>query len=411
MTAFLIVAAVLLLTAVALVAYPLIRGRESPAEDQDGEVVGLSRERLEELKQKRHSGDITESEYAEQLSDLETQLADDLQTQGQAGAPPSRGSGRWMGIAAAVFIPVLSGLLYLALGQPQALTPDPRSREIAAQDLSPSDINTMVSRLAERLRDNPDDAEGWFMLGRSYMVLNRYDEAAEAFERLRALVGDAPDILVREATARAMARGGDLSGEPARLVQHALAEQPNHAQALWMAATAAHQTGDHDTALEYYRRVEPQLEGEPLQQVRGMIQELTANRSETAADAPDKAADEAAASLRVNVSLAPALQANADDGDTVFIFARAVDGPAMPLAVVRKTVADLPLTVTLDDTQAMMPQLKLSEHARVTVAARISGSGDVAARPGDLEGESGPVATHTGEAVEVTIDRIVPEGN
>lgn len=417
MTTFLIAATVLLLVAVALVAYPLVRGRESRSGDPRDEVIGLGRERLEELKQKRRSGELGEEEYTERVGDLEAQLSDDLHVREASDATRVRSGGRWVGIAAAVFIPVLSGLLYLAIGQPQALTSDTRST--AAGDVSASDINAMVSGLAERLEENPDDPEGWFMLGRSYMVLNRFEEAAEAFSRLRALVGDAPNVLVREATALAMTRGGALTGEPIRLVQRALDQQPDHPQALWMAATAAYQSGDYGTALEYYRRVEPLVEGEQLQQVRSMIEELAlkgdddqaiAESRQPAEDAAGQPAD-TPASLQVNVALAPSMRGEAAAGDTVFIFARAVDGPPMPLAVVRKTVADLPVTVTLDDSQAMTPQFRLSGFERVTVGARVSRSGQPAARPGDLEGESPPLPTHTSETVEVTIDRVVPANN
>lgn len=243
------------------------------------------------------------------------------------------------------------------------------------------------------------------MLGRSYMVLNRYGEAADAFARLREVAGDSPDVLVSHATAMAMASNGDMSGEPRRLVQEALAQQPDHAQALWLAATAAYQAGEHETALDYYRRAEPLLEGEPLQQVRGMIEELTARGEEQAAAAgsiPD-----AGSSLEVNVSLSPSLGGRVEQQHTVFIFAKAVDGPPMPLAVVKRTVADLPLTVTLDDSQAMTQQLKLSGFERVTVGARISSSGQASAQPGDLEGESPPVSTNTNGTVAVTIDRVV----
>lgn len=423
MATFFIVATVLLLIAVALVVYPLIRGRESAAEDRTGEIVGLSRERLDELKQQRQSGEISESEYTERVSDLEAQLSDDLHTPGAGGTGPVRSGGRWVGIAAAVFIPVLSGLLYLTLGQPQALTstPTPGARDtaggIAAGDMSASDIDDMVSGLAARLEQNPDDPEGWFMLGRSYMVLERYDDAANAFSRLRALVGNVPDVLVREATALAMAGGGDLSGEPARLVQRALAEQPDHAQALWMAATHAYQTRDYETALKYYRRVRPLVNGEPRRQVDRMLADLAEKGYGdpiAEGDAPAEetvAAVDAGASLQVDVALDPSLQADVDGRDTVFVFARAVNGPPMPLAVVRKTVADLPMTVTLDDSQAMTPQFKLSSFERVTVGARISASGEPVAQPGDLEGESPPLATDTPDTIEVTIDRVVPAGD
>lgn len=408
MIGFFSAATALLLTVLALVAVPLLRARHRLDEDRQGDVVALGRERLEELRRRKESGDISDAEYEAQVGDLEAQLADDLQSQARTGATPGRRGGRWAGIAVVVFIPVLSGLLYLSLGTPQALRPGATERAAAPDEITPENIDAMVSRLAQRLRENPDDAEGWFMLARSYMVLKRYQDAADAFRRLRGLVGDRPEVLVREATALAMAGGGDLSGEPRQLIQQALAEAPENPQALWMAATAAYQDGDHATALEYYRRVEPLLEGEPLKQVQGMIEQLTAENEAAAAAAPADPSQQAVAVLRVSVSLDPSLQSQVAAGDSLFVFAKAVDGPAMPLAVVRKRAADLPLTVRLDDTQAMMPQLRISEYEQVTVGARISGSGSVAAAPGDLEGEAGPVATDGSEPLTVTIDRVVP---
>jgi len=414
---FLSIAALLLLTAVALVAHPLIRGRAARAEEPDSDVVRLSRERLEELKQQRRNSEISESEYAERFRDLEAQLSDDLHSRHSGAANGARG-GRWVGLAAAVFIPALSGLLYLSLGQPQAISPASRIAGGAASsdNITQADIDAMVARLSERLEQNPNDAEGWFMLGRSLMVLERYGEAAEAFRSLRDVVGNEPDVLLRQATALAMQQGGSLAGEPIRLVRRALDEQPGHPQALWMAATAAYQTGDTATALEYYRRVEPKLEGEPLRQVQGMIDELTAG-AEGNPDAPTAAAGseeevsperDTGPSLQVRVTLDPSLEGEVADQDTVFIFANALDGPPMPLAVARKTVAELPASVTLSDSQAMTPQAKLSDFDRVTVGARVSSTGDPLPQPGDLEGESSPVATDSSQTINVTINRLIP---
>lgn len=418
MAVFLIVAALLLATAVALVAYPLIRDRASRAEDPEGDVVRLSRERLDELKQQQHRGEISEAEYAERVKDLEAQLSDDLHAPSSGNTAPVRGGGRWVGVAAVVLIPVLSGLLYLALGQPQALTSTvtsaPRNTNgggVAAQDMSPSDIDDMVSGLAARLEQNPNDPEGWFMLGRSYMVLERYDDAVEAFRKLRGLVGDEPDILVREATAIALQSGGSLGGEPAKLIQRALDRRPDHPQALWLAATAAYQARNFETALEYYQRVRPMVSGEQRSQVDDMLRDLAQKGYGEPSAVEDPAPAAEPASMTVNVDLAPAMRSKTEGDETVFVFARAVNGPPMPLAVVRKTVADLPVTVTLDDSQAMTPQFKLSSFERVTVGARISASGEPVAQPGDLEGESPPLATDTPDSVEVTIDRVVPAGD
>lgn len=427
MIGFFIAAVVLLVSVLALVLYPLIRQRDPAAEDRRGDVVTLSRARLEELTERKDSGEITDAEYEEQVRDLETQLADDLHSQSPASAAAERGSGRWLTLTVLVFIPVMSGLLYLTLGQPRALIPGAETQASASgsQNVTPADVEGMVARLDARLKKNPNDADGWFMLGRSYMVLKRYQKAADAFHKLRELVGDEPEVLVREATALAMVKGGDLSGEPTLLVKRALDKQPNDAQALWMAATAAYQAQDYKSALTYYQRVEPLLDGKPLEQVKNMLQDLAAKGygkgpatgSGTASSgqgsapvAASNAANAKGTSLKVSVDLAPSLKDKAGAQASVFIFAKAVSGPPMPLAVVRKTVADLPITVTLDDSEAMMPQLRLSGFPQVTVGARISSSGQPIAQPGDLEGQTGPISTGKSQDVKVTIDHVVPGG-
>ena len=416
---FFIGATLLLLTTLAFVVYPLMRNIGHNPEDRRRDAIAVGREHLAELKRRRENAEISEAEYTEQVQDLEAQLADDLHAQSGEGNQGSdtetsdaQRGGQWVGIAVMILIPVMSGLLYLTLGQPRALLPDARiaSTQVAAGDEHDVDVNAMVAGLAERLKANPDDPEGWFMLGRSYMVLNRHEEAADAFRKLRQLVGDAPEVLVREADAIAMTQGGALAGEPKRLVEQALKQKPDHAQALWMAATAAYQSGQYQTAADYYHKVEPLLDGQALQQVKNMIQQLAQQGygSDATAVAAAPQPDQSAVSLQVNVTLDPALKDKAAPNDTVFIFAKAVNGPPMPLAVVRKTVADLPLTVTLDDTQAMTPQLKLSSFDRVTVGARISSSGNAMAKPGDLQGESPPIMTSTSKSIDVMIKQVAP---
>jgi cytochrome c-type biogenesis protein CcmH len=111
--------------------------------------------------------------------------------------------------------------------------------------------------------------------------------------------------------------------------------------------------------------------------------------------------------VRGEIRLAPALKEKAAPDDTVFIFARAAQGPRMPLAVLRKQVRDLPATFQLDDSMAMNPALKLSSVAQVVVTARVSRSGGAMPQSGDLQGESPPVAPGA-KAVSITIDQVVP---
>lgn len=134
-----------------------------------------------------------------------------------------------------------------------------------------------------------------------------------------------------------------------------------------------------------------------------MIQQNVAEASALAGKTPEVAQ----AGLRGTVSLAPQLIAKASPDDTVFVFARAAEGPPLPLAVARTRVRDLPFSFRLDDTMAMTPTMKLSAFSRVVVGARVSKSGSATPQPGDLQGASTPVANDAGE-VSVVIDRVVP---
>lgn len=415
MILFYLIAVALLLICLLIVVPGLLRSKSDAGKKSENHNLAILKERLEELRQKKENAEIDQQEFEEARADLELQLTNDLQTFNTEESQKQNHSIRsqWLGFVALIGLPMISGLLYLSLGAPQALTPSeaPQTNAHAAPSsdgsTEPMDIQAMVTGLAKRLETNPGDTEGWLMLGRSYMVLQQYQKAADAFEELGALVGNIPEVLVRRADALAMTQDGSLAGEPIRLVNLALQQDPNHPQSLWMAATFAHQTGDLEKSLEFYRRVEPLLEGESKTQVQRIIQSFSAQDTDTQAET-QTTTQEQPISVAVEVSLGEALQAEAKPNDMVFIFAKAVQGPPMPLAVVRKTVKDLPVTVSLNDNQSMMPQLKLSQFDEVIIGARISKSGQPIAQSGDLEGESEPIRTTQPETVKVEINRTVP---
>lgn len=415
MIVFFLLATLLLLTALALVLPALVRNEpRDGADDRDRLNIDIARERLSALKQGYEAAEITLEELEAEREELERALIGDLNEPPEA-APTAAGRGRWVACVVAVAMPVLAGTLYLALGRPEAVSPRPQSTVADHPDdrQHPVKVEEMVAGLAERLKTDPDNAEDWFMLARSYMELRRFGDAADAFERVRQLVGDHPDILVRHADALAMSDNGRLAGQPLRLVERALVQDPKHPQALWMAASAAQQHDNIPRALQYYRRLEPLVDGDTKLQIRQLIAAIAGSGADTAtgtAAVADETSTEAAAdaggSIRVVVDLDPSLKGRADPGDTVFIFARAMNGPPMPLAVARRSVADLPVTVTLDDSSAMTPDMKLSDFERVRIGARISKSGNAAAQTGDLQGEQAAIAT--GQSVDVVIDQVVP---
>ncbi len=415
MVVFFLVAAALLLLVLLLIV-PSLSGRGGDYEQQrDEHNIAIARERLAELDARHERGEPDQGNYERERLDIERALLDDLDRAGAAAAGAGPRGGPWTAIAVGVALPILAGALYLGLGRPEVLSGAPAAKvaQAPADGQHPVDMEAMVAQLAQRLAQDPDNAEGWAMLGRSYMAMSRYAEAADAFGRLYELVGEQPAVLVRYADAMAMSNGGSLAGKPRQLVERALALQPDNTQGLWMAGTAARQAADHQLALDYFRRLEPLVASQPDTQatIRQLIAEAEQQLGGAAAPAPGPAAGPAMAaakSVTVEVNLDPSLSARVTPDDTVFIFARALQGPPMPLAVVRKRAGELPLTVTLDDSSAMAPALRLSNFDQVRVSARISKSGQAVAQSGDLQAEALPVSTLAGEPVTLSINQVVP---
>jgi cytochrome c-type biogenesis protein CcmH len=312
-------------------------------------------------------------------------------------------------------IPLMAGSFYLALGNYQLLSQadQPATANQPAPELE--QIKNMVGGLAERLKEQPDDALGWTMLGRSYKYLQQYPKAVEAFEHAYKLIGDKPEIMLLYADALAFANNEQMAGKPAELVFKALAMEPNNVTGLWLGGMAKAQTGDFAAAMGLWKKLEAQLPpgSEAQQEIQGLLVKLAAQIPEgAAAQTEAKPAQPAATlppslavvSIDVQVSLAPELQKSASPKDTVFIYAQALSGPKMPLAIVRKQVSELPLTVTLTDAMAMMPTMKLSNFEQVKLLARISKSGDAMQQPGDLIGVIEQVALTDKEPHKIVIN-------
>jgi cytochrome c-type biogenesis protein CcmH len=283
------------------------------------------------------------------------------------------------------------------------------------------DLGQMLGRLEQRLAENPNDPEGWAILARSYMAMERYPNAVRALEKLRELVGDEPAILIPLADSIAMTQGGKMQGQPAALIEKALETEPDNAIANWLAGNAAAESGDWQGAVEHWRRSLAQV-GDDAQAADELRQRIAdaegrlggkpaasapATPSAPAATQPAEAAA-SAARLQVQVQLAPELKDRVSPTDTVFVFARAPAGPPMPVAAVRLQASQLPLTVTLDDGTSLMPGTRLSQFPEVRVEARVSKSGNAAAAAGDLRGELAGVKVASPEAVVVVIDNVQP---
>ncbi len=270
-------------------------------------------------------------------------------------------------------------------------------------------ISSMVDRLAERLKTRPDDAEGWQMLGRSYATLGKHGQAIGAYETALRLRPNEPTLLAELAFSAAITNRRVGGADSAQLLQRALKLDPRNPKALALAGTLSLERKDYQGAVQYWEQLarnEPADSplGRQIQASIAQARQLAGSQSALLPVADDALASitappapRAAAAGTVNgtVTLAPALQGRVSPDDTVFVFARAVNGSRMPLAVLRKQVKDLPLRFTLDDSLAMSPAAKLSSAANVVVGARISKSGKAGAQEGDLQGHLPAVALGT----------------
>lgn len=380
------------------------------------------KQRLRELDARVPAGAQPDDATRDERARLERELVQAVMqagpepSPGQAAAPatapatPPRASKRLLaGLAALVVVVAIGG--YLWKGQPGALTGNPPSAAAPAAGSQEEQIAAMVGKLENRLKEQPDDAQGWSMLGRSYSVLGRYADAVNAFKKVIELQPKDAQAHADQADALAMAHGRQLAGEPEKLINKALELDPKNLKALALAGTIAFDRGDFATAVRHWEAaiVAGESDSELVRNLQAGVAEarsrggLPPSAGATAsapalAQAP-KATDAPAAAGTAQVSgrvtLAPALRARAAPDDTVFIFARAVDGPRVPLAALRKQVKDLPFDFVLDDSMAMNAAMRLSSATQVIVSARVSKSGNAVAQAGDLQGASPAVRVGT----------------
>lgn len=421
MTVFWLVAAMFLLGALLLMLPPLWRsGAQAPSLAAAGANVAVYRDQLREAERDLAADLITPERFEQLRSEIRRRVLEDTETDhvnSRSGAAPVTA------FVLAVLIPLGSVTTYLALGTPEAAAhvaaAGPVGAAAAAGDgrhsLTPEQIQTRVAALAERLRAQPDDAEGWLTLARSYTALGRYRDAVTALRKTAELRPGNPGVLADLADLTGMAQGKRLAGEPARLIQQALDIDPRHPKALALAGSAAFEARDYTAARGFWERLLVVLpEGSDIaRSIRGSLAEATrlengsAAATEPARAAADPAAAAADTAVAGEVQVAPALAARIQPGDTLFVFARAAQGPRMPLAILRQGAGPGPFSFRLDDSMAMSPATRLSGFNPVVIGARISRSGQATPQSGDLLGQSAPVAPGT-RGVRVVIDSVQP---
>lgn len=406
MTTFAIAAAILLVLAIAVLLLPLLRGGAAGGEvEREDANLRILRDQFNELENDLRNGTISSEQYDNARAELERRVLEESRRTdpAMAGISPRR---TWLlPVVIALLLPVAAVALYAHLGNRDGFDVQAYMQQQAA-DLTPQRVQEMTQKLVQHLEDNPNDVEAWGMLGRAYQALHQFDESARAWGRAAALAPADADVLVEYAEALVLAAGGEFTEEPTRVLARSLQLMPNNTKALAMSGGGAFRRGDYRAAIEHWQKLLA-LSGddeELAQALEGGIAEARARLGETSVPS---AVDARPATVTGSVSLSPQLSAAAASDDVVFIFARAAEGPGMPLAVTRVKVSDLPFDFRLDDSMSVMPGKKMSDVQRVVVGARISKSGGAMRASGDLEGYSAATAVDA-SGVRVVIDRRVP---
>lgn len=371
-------------------------------------TIDSLKQKLAQLKQLNASGILDDAKFEQGKAALERQILDLVLgaaplAAGKAAVAPAKPPVLLLaGLTVAIVVIAAAGYLWKGIPaqqqgeaeQPQMTSADGKA---APHSTNAEQIVAMTEKLAERLKDKPDDVEGWSMLARSYSVLGRHADALKAYEKALSLRKDDATLMADYADSLAVNNDSNLEGEPMKLVERALKIDPKNLKALYLAGTYDFNKKDYKGAVKMWEKLAES--GPPgnvfVNQVQPAIAEARSLAGMPAAAQPLDSAPAAVvtgASVSGTVTLSAALVKQAQPEDTVFVFARASEGSRMPLAILRKQVKDLPIRFNLNDSMAMSPATALSSQSKVIVGARISKSGNAMPQPGDLSGQTAAVS-------------------
>jgi cytochrome c-type biogenesis protein CcmH len=421
---FWFVAWAMTLLVMGLLLRPLLKRQEPTNREEKDKVLPVYRQQFFELEQDRKNAMLTDEQYEQSKRELERRLLDEA---GSTEISPPDGSwllnSRAIVVALAVVLPAAGGLLYWTLGNPQAIVlsslPLQGGSAVSGDAHQTSEgLEALSERLKRRLEQNPNDGVGWALLARSYVEIGRHADAVLIYEKAMKLIPDDPQLLVDYADALGVVNGRKLAGKSETLVRQALKVDPDNVKALMLAGTVAFDRRDFGQAAQYWERANANLPADAEADVRRELISEIAEAKELAGGKPATAKavgvsdpvtrpSRKTAAISGTVSLAPRLAAKGDPPSALFVFARAMNGPAMPVSIVRALKQELPFTFRLDDSTSPMPTRKLSDMDSVVIVARLSRSGQAMPQSGDLEGASQPVKPGD-SSVAVVIDREIP---
>ena len=408
MITFWLLALVLLVSALLLLLWPVLRVRQHQAEeDRTALNVALYQERLAELQGQLDQGTLSGELFEQGRLEAERELLDDTAT----GAPRQRASlGMTLPLIASLLVPVAGTGLYMVWGSSDQVSESLAQQPLMAQQQAvealmkriptleqeherEAAVNELIGRLEDIVRLQPEAADVWFFLGRHYMGEQRHADAANAFARTMDVAGRQPEILAQWAQAQFFAGGNSWNADLQDAVDVILSADPHDATTLGFVGIAAFESGNFNVARDAWNRLLDSLDPRDpsaaavltgIERAEKAVAEYgepnpAASAGPVLPALPDPATLSESGRVAVRISLAPELEGTLAPEASVFVFARSPQSGQLPLAAQRLTVADLPAEVVLSDADAVMSELQLSKAQDIKVQASIAADGNASA--------------------------------
>lgn len=390
------------LIALAFVLTPLLHASKKKSLQPTQLSVTLYREQLQNLDEQLKKNEILLEDYQLSREELEQSLLDETSAN-EIYVAEKKSPNYLTAIVLLIILPAAAILLYLHWGNSQSFfkwrIANQQAAQIKADMAAYGSTQNIIHALQEKLQENPDSAKGWYLLGRLYMSQQQPQQAVQAFAKANHLQPDDIQIMQNYAASLFFANHEKLDTQSRQLLQKVMALQTDNLDAMNLYALGAYRDSDYQTAIQYWEKLlslVPQ-QSDASKELLAMIAQ--AQQQLAAKSSPIK--------IQVQVSLAKALQNKVNPNDIVFIYAKALNGPPMPLAVVRQQVRDLPTTIVLTPADAMISTASLANYSQIRILARISKSGQVMPQTGDLQGESQIVNVHSKKPVVIVIKDMI----
>ena len=337
------------------------------------------------------------------------------------------GKDRVTSILIMLVVPVAGLALYQAVGTPEAIGNPAAQSQQAEHAQQPhnmtgqGDMDALLQQLNQRLAEDPNNPDGWLILGRTLKTQQRYAEAEEALEKANQMIPNTPMIMVELAEARLFASGNPvITDDIKQLLEAAIAIDPHQQKGLWLLGMAAAEEGDNATAIAHWESLLALLEpGSPsAQRVTEQIATAGGMPAEAPAETAPAAVEPAAATpapaaaaepgipvtISIDGELAPAVPGNA----VLFVFVHPAGGAGMPLAVKRLAASGFPMSLNFTDADLLQPGASLQDFEQLDISARIALGGSVNATPGDIQANKVTVETKAAGPIALHLDQPIP---